>query len=196
VSRAAIVVGALLALAGAGAHASPGDDDGDRENTPSPTRAGGAKPVAFQRAWLEPFFQKGPGKQAVERFRAEDWSGAEAGFARALKSLHGDERLAATDMLALSRLNDGDWAGAGHLFEELFTSYSRLAPYHAYNAARCRLRRGDWAGALEWAAKVPAGSVPEAEAALVRIDGLRSLSRWDEALAAVKEYRIRLLGGV
>jgi soluble lytic murein transglycosylase len=195
VSRAAIVVGALLALAGAGAHASPGDDDGDRENTPSPTRAGGAKPVAFQRAWLEPFFQKGPGKQAVERFRAEDWSGAEAGFARALKSLHGDERLAATDMLALSRLNDGDWAGAGHLFEELFTSYSRLAPYHAYNAARCRLRRGDWAGALEWAAKVPAGSVPEAEAALVRIDGLRSLSRWDEALAAVKEYLTRFPNG-
>ncbi|HSS38806.1 MAG TPA: transglycosylase SLT domain-containing protein, partial [Polyangia bacterium] len=184
----------MLALGGAGAHASPGDDDGDREDAPSPTRTN-AKPVAFERAWLDPFFQKGPAKQAVERFRAEDWSGAEAGFARALKSLRGEERLAATDMLALSRLNEGDWAGAGRLFEELFTSYARLAPYHAYNAARCRLRRGDWAGALEWAAKVPAGSVPQAEAALVRIDALRSLARWDEALAAVNDYLTRFPKG-
>ena len=64
-------------------------------------------------------------------------------------------------MLALARANQGKWNDAGQLFEELFKSYPKLAPYHAYNAARCRLRRGDAAGALEWAARVADGSVPE-----------------------------------
>jgi len=196
VLRTGLVLAALT-LAAASAQASPGDvDEGDTTLPPSkPEATTAGKPVRFDHDWLQPFFQKGPAKQAVERFRAEDWSGAEAGFAKAVKSLHGNERLAALDMLALSRVNDGDWAGAGRLFEELFTSYPRLAPYHAYNAARCRLRRGDWAGALEWAGKVPAGSVPEAEAALIRIDALRSLSRWDDALAAVKEYLTRFPNG-
>src|SRR5262249_10078133 len=148
------------------------------------------KPVPFDRAWLEPFFEHGAAKQAAEKFRADDWDGAEAGFAKALKSLPrgGDERRAASYLLALARVNQGDWTGAGKLFEELFESYPKLAPYHAYNAARCRLRRGDYAGAIEWAAKVPAGTVPEAEADLIRIDALRSLSRWDEALAAIDAH--------
>ena len=107
-SRAVLIFFAL-ALAGASAHGSPGDDDGE---APHPTAHAGArtatKPVPFERAWLEPFFQKGPAKQAVDRFRAEDWAAAETGFAKALKSLHGNEKLAATDMLALSRINDGD----------------------------------------------------------------------------------------
>jgi soluble lytic murein transglycosylase len=151
--------------------------------------------VPFQRGWLEPFFQRGPARQAVDKFRAEDWDGAAAGFARSAKSLKGDEKQAATYLLALSRANQGDWAGAGKLFEDLFTSYPKLAPYHAYNAARCRLRRGDWEGALDWAGKVPTGTVPEAETALVRIDALRSLVRWNDALAAVTEYLARFPNG-
>ena len=76
----------------------------------------------------------------------------------------------------------------GQLFENLFESYPKLAPYHAYNAARCRMRRGDAAGALDWAARVPDGSVPKAEAELVRIDALRALSRWSDALTALENY--------
>ena len=97
-----------------------------------------------------------------------------------------DERLAARYLLALARANQSKWTDAGQLFEELYDSYPKLAPYHAYHAARCRLRRGDAAGALEWAGRCAQGTVPEAEAALVRIDALRALARWDEALAAMR----------
>ena len=139
---------------------------GDDEDAPAaaPTAHAG-KPVPFDRDWLEPFFQHGPAKAAAEKFRGDDWDGAETGFARALKSLPrgGDERQAATYLLALARANQSNWTDAGKLFEQLYDSYPRLAPYHAYNAARCRLRRSDYAGAIEWAAKVAKGSVPEAE---------------------------------
>jgi soluble lytic murein transglycosylase len=196
VSKAAIAVCALLALPGTGLHAWAGDDDGDSAPAPAHARARAAgKPVPFERAWLQPFFQRGAAKQAVEKFRAEDWPGAEAGLARAVRSLRGEERLAATDLLALARANQGDWAGAGRLFEDLYTSFPRLAPYHAYNAARCRLRRSDWTGALDWAAKVPADSVPEAEAVLIRVDALRSLSRWSDALATLNDYLGRFPNG-
>ena len=153
-------------------------------------RAVAGKPVRFDRGWLTPFFESGHAKQAVEEFRAEDWAGAETEFAKAIKSLprDGGERHAAKYMLALARANQGKWNDAGQLFEELFKSYPKLAPYHAYNAARCRLRRGDAAGALEWAARVADGSVPKAEAELVRIDALRTLGRWSDALAALESY--------
>jgi soluble lytic murein transglycosylase len=146
--------------------------------------------VHFDRAWLTPFFERGHAQKAVEQFRAEEWAGAETGFARAVKSLprKSAERQAASYMLALARANQGKWGDAGQLFEDLFESYPKLAPYHAYNAARCRMRRGDAAGALDWAARVPDGSVPKAEAELVRIDALRALSRWSDALTALENY--------
>ena len=98
--------------------------------------------------------------------------------------------------MALARANQSNWADAGKLFEQLYDSYPKLAPYHAYNAARCRLRRSDYAGAIEWAGKVAKGSVPEAEADLIRIDALRSLNRWDEALAALESHLGRFPGGL
>jgi soluble lytic murein transglycosylase len=183
---------ALALLAAPALRASPGDDDEEArpvEGPVAPPKALG-KPVPFDRAWLEPFFKHGPARQAVEAYRIDDWSTAEAGFAKAVKSLPrgGEERLAATYMLAQARAAQSEWAEAGRLFEELHESYPRLAPYHAYNAARCRLRRGDAAGAVEWAERVPRGAVPEAEAELVRVDALRTLGRWDDALAATDGY--------
>ncbi|HEY5089237.1 MAG TPA: transglycosylase SLT domain-containing protein [Polyangia bacterium] len=175
-------------------------DDGDTAAVEGPAarpaRAAG-KPVPFEREWLEPFFKSGPAKQAVEKYRADDWVAAEAGFSRALRALtrRSEERSAVTYLLALTRANESNWSDAGKLFEELYESYPRLAPYHAYNAARCRLRRGDNAGALEWAAKVAKGSVPEAETELVRIDALRALGRWDDALGAIDGYLGRFPGG-
>jgi soluble lytic murein transglycosylase len=98
-------------------------------------------------------------------------------------------------MLALARENQSKWAEAGRLFEDLYELYPKLAPYHAYHAARCRLRRGDADGAMEWAARVGRGTIPEAESALVRVDALRALSRWDEALTAIDAYLERYPGG-
>jgi len=70
------------------------------------------------------------------------------------------ERRAARYLLAMAEANQSKWTEAGALFEDLYTSYPKLAPYHAYNAARCRLRRGDAAGALEWSGRVSKGSIP------------------------------------
>ncbi|HMF43244.1 MAG TPA: transglycosylase SLT domain-containing protein [Polyangia bacterium] len=193
--RVRLVSGAAcLLLAAPSVLASTGDHDPDQDQTlaapavpPAPITG---KPVPFDRGWLKPFFEHGPARQAVEQFRAEEWEAAETGFARAVKSLPRDsaERHAAMYMLALARANQSKWGEAGQMFEDLFASYPSLAPYHAYNAARCRLRRGDAAGALEWVARVPDGSVPKAEAELVRIDALRTLNRWSDALAALETY--------
>ena len=194
VLRASLISAAVcLLIAAPRASASSGDHDPDQEaNAPAatPTRAVAGKPVSFDRGWLTPFFEKGPARQAAEQFRAEDWDAAETSFAKAVKSLprDGAERRAAMYMLALARANQSKWADAGQLFEDLYARYPKLAPYHAYNAARCRLRRGDAAGALEWAAKVPDGSVPKAEADLVRVDALRALGRWSDVLVAVENY--------
>jgi soluble lytic murein transglycosylase len=184
------------------AGASPGDapDDDDKivdEPGSVQTIRGSGKPVGFDAAWLDPFFKKGAAKQASEKFREEDWAAAATGFARAVRELpkKSGERLAATYMLALARAAQGEWADAGALFEDLFTRYPKLAPYHAYQAARCRLRRGDAAGALTWAARVARGTVPEAESALVRIDAFRALGRWDEAQLALDAYVERFPGG-
>ncbi|HXU06002.1 MAG TPA: transglycosylase SLT domain-containing protein [Polyangia bacterium] len=187
-----------LLLAAPSAHASGGDHDPDQEANPAtPARAVTGKPVPFDRAWLTPFFTDSRTKHAVEQFRAEDWAGAEAGFekerertkhAKESGQRHGTERQAAGYLLGLALASQSKWAEAGDVFESLYTSYPILAPYHAYNAARCRLRRGDAAGALEWAAKVPDGSVPKAETDLVRIDALRALARWSDALAALETF--------
>jgi soluble lytic murein transglycosylase len=193
-SRRSALVAATFTLALAGGRMAPAQPANEEEaDLPAPEPAAAhpaAKPVPFEKAWLEPFFQHGAARQAAEKFHADDWDGAEAGFAKALKSLPrgGDERLAATYLLALARASQSNWADAGKLFEQLYDSYPKLAPYHAYNAARCRLRRSDYAGALEWAGKVAKGSVPDAEADLIRIDALRSLLRWDEALAAIEAH--------
>jgi soluble lytic murein transglycosylase len=192
--RASLVLGAVcLSLTAPAAHASTGDHDPDQEASAAPAagaRAVSGKPVRFDRAWLTPFFEHGPAKQAAEQFRGEDWAQAEAGFARAVKSLprSSSERRAAMYMLAVTRANQSKWADAGQLFEDLYASYASLAPYHAYNAARCRLRRGDATGALEWAARVADGSVPKAEAELIRVDALRALGRWTDVLVAVENY--------
>ncbi len=63
------------------------------------------KPAKFDPEWIEPFFKSGPARQAAERFRAEDWSAAESGFAKAVKALPkaSPERRAARYLQALAR---------------------------------------------------------------------------------------------
>src|SRR4051812_12375217 len=127
---AAVVAVCLLPVARPAA-ASTGDHDPDQEASPptaGPVRAVTGKPVPFDRTWLTPFFERGPAKQAVEQFRAEDWVQAEIGFARAVKSLprDGGERHAAMYMLAQARANQGKWSEAGQLFEDLYARYAKL----------------------------------------------------------------------
>jgi soluble lytic murein transglycosylase len=176
------------------------EDGAGDEVAAAPTarpRPHAARPVRFDRDWLEPFFKNKPARQAAEAFRQSDWDAAEAGFAKAVKALprSSSERQAATYLLATAKMHQSKWAEAGKLFEGLAKSYPRLGPYHAYQAARCRLRRGDSTGALEWASRVPRGTVPEAEANLVRIEGLRVLGRWEEVLTAAQDHLDRFPGG-
>jgi soluble lytic murein transglycosylase len=174
------------------------DDDVDLPVGPAaPVTRPGGKPVEFDQAWLEPYFTKGPAKDGLDRFREEDWAASEIGFAKAAKALKkgSEEQLAARYMLALARENESSWKDAGDLFEALYAASPKLATYHAYHAARCRLRGGDATAALAWADKVPAGSVPEAETALIRIDALRALFRWQDALATIDAYLARFPNG-
>ncbi|MES1157828.1 MAG: tetratricopeptide repeat protein, partial [Haliangium ochraceum] len=54
---------------------------------------------------------------------------------------------------------------------------------------------GDAAGALEWADRVPKGTVPEAETTLIRIDALRAANKWEDVLAADDAFLERFPAG-
>jgi soluble lytic murein transglycosylase len=180
------ISGSLGPPATALALAHPAGPEAKSESESPPPR----KAAHFDPDWIEPFFRAGAGKQAAEHLRAEDWSAAETGFAKVAKALprSSPQRHAAQYLLALAQASQAKWAEAGALFEDLYTSYPKLAAYHAYNAARCRLRRGDAAGALDWSGRVAKGSIPEAETALIAIDALRALGRWSEALETLRGY--------
>jgi soluble lytic murein transglycosylase len=140
------------------------------------------RPVPFDRRWIEPYFASGDGRAAAEKFRRDDFRAAVAGFTRVAKraGARGAERLPARYMTAMAEMELENWAAAGEIFEDLHTRYPVLAPYPAYHAARCRLRRGDSEGALIWAQKVPEGTVLEAEAILIRLDALAALGKFAE----------------
>jgi soluble lytic murein transglycosylase len=137
------------------------------------------KPVPFDRHWLDPYFTTGPLAAATEAFRRDDWRRAATGLAAGVNKLphKSAERAAAQFMLALAYFNLDDWTNAGALFETLHDKQPLLASYGAYYAARCRLRKGDAAGALAWADKVEKGAVFEAEAGLLRLEALEDLER-------------------
>jgi soluble lytic murein transglycosylase len=155
------------------------------------------KPVPFDPRWIQPFFAKGLAEVAAERFRIEDWKGAAEGFAKAVRALPpaSPDRLPALYLLGLARMNLGEWAAAGTVFEDLHGKYPLLAAYHAYYAARCRLRRGDSAGAIEWAARVPAGSVLEAETVLIKLDAFAATQRWADLEVEAARFLERFPAG-
>jgi TolA-binding protein len=135
-----------------------------RLTRPAPRTARREKPVAFEPGWLEPYFKGAILHKAVTAFRQEQWATAEAGLVKGIAKLGGgagaaDERHAARFLLALARANQSRWADAAALFQTLYREYPRLAPYHAYNAARCLLRAGRSEDALDWTNKVDEGSV-------------------------------------
>jgi soluble lytic murein transglycosylase len=160
---------------------------------PATTRAA----VPFDKRWLEPFFASGPARAGAELFRAGDFATAAQKLTRALAAMspHAPERNQARFLLALAHMNLNAWQAAGDLFEDLWSSYAELGPYHAGYAARCRLRRGDAEGALAWVARVPGHTVPEAEAVLVKIDALIAKKRWSEVESETKAFLDRFPAG-
>jgi soluble lytic murein transglycosylase len=144
-----------------------------------------------------PYFTQGAFKEAADRFRNEDWKGAAEKFTAALKSRRASKTEAprARFLLALAQSSLNNWTEAASLFERLWREDPPLRPYYAYHAAACHLRRGDPKGALTWVARVERGSVPEAEAALIRLEVLGAAKRWPEAEREGKRYAERFSEG-
>ena len=172
------------------------DDEDDRPSAPAEAHAAKA-PVSFDKKWLEPFFMAGPQSKAAAHFRAGDFVTAskelEQILARQPKTA--PERNQLRFLQALALMNQSAWQPAEELFEDLWSSYPLLAPYHAYNAARCHLRRGDSEGAFTWLSRVPSGSVPEAEAVMVKVDAFVAAKRWAEVETEVTTYLARFPKG-
>jgi soluble lytic murein transglycosylase len=192
----ALLASPCFALAGEAGNSDEDEEPGTpAEAAPSSKTA----PVAFDKKWLEPFFASGSRGLGAARFRAGDFSGASKEFARVLAELSAKspERNPLRFLLALALMNQSSpaWQAAGDIFEELWTSYPLLAPYHAYNAARCRLRRGDSDGSFTWLARVPSGSVPEAEAVMVKVDAFVAAKRWAEVDTETSTFLTRFPKG-
>jgi soluble lytic murein transglycosylase len=192
----ALLASPRFALAGEAGNSEEDEEPGaPAEAAPSSKTA----PVAFDKKWLEPFFASGPQSVGAARFRAGDFTGASKELARVLADLSAKspERNPLRFLLALALMNQSpsSWQAAGDLFEELWSSYPLLAPYHAYNAARCRLRRGDSDGAFTWLSRVPSGSVPEAEAVMVKVDAFVAAKRWAEVDTETSTFLTRFPKG-
>ncbi|MBN2574261.1 MAG: transglycosylase SLT domain-containing protein [Deltaproteobacteria bacterium] len=147
-------------------------------------------PVPFDTKWIEPCFPSGPQKAAVARFRSRDFAGAAKDLGRVLARLpkSAPERNPLRLLLALALMNQQSWQAAGEIFEDLWSTYPLLAPYHAYHAARCRLRDGDSDGAFTWLSRVPSGSVIEPDAAMVKVDAFVATKRWEDVEAEVDTF--------
>jgi soluble lytic murein transglycosylase len=132
-------------------------------------------------AQLEPYFLAGPFHAPAARFTARDWAGAADGFARVLAGhkRKSTEALRARYLQGLALANLSRFAEAATVFAALAGEApdDPLAAYVAYNAARTYLRAGDARSALVWADRVPATSIPAAEAALIALDALTGLGR-------------------
>jgi len=187
----------LTAPLGARASESEGADDED-ERASAPEESRTAKtPVAFDKKWLEPFFMSGAESRAATHFRAGDFITASKELEQILDHLpkQAPERNQLRFLQALALMNQSLWQAAEVIFEELWSGYSLLAPYHAYNAARCHLRRGDSDGAFTWLSRVPSGSVPEPDAIMVKVDAFVAAKRWGDVETEVTTYLSRFPKG-
>ena len=190
-----------MALLGAPTHVRAGeaegtDDDDDRAAPPEEVHAAKA-PVSFDKKWLEPFFMSGPAGKAAAHFRAGDFATASKELDQILAQLskQAPERTQLRFLQALALEDQSSWQAAETIFEDLWSAYPLLAPYHAYHAARCHLRRGDPDGAFAWLARVPSGSVPEAEALMLKVDAFAAAKRWSEVDTEVSAYLARFPKG-
>ena len=190
----AILLGSQPSLAG---EAGGSDDEEEEAPQSEATPAVKSTPVSFDKKWLEPFFASGPESRAAARFRSGDFAGASKDLGHVLASLPkaSPERNPLRLLFAHALMNQSSWQAAGEIFEELWSSYPLLAPYHAYHAARCRLRQGDNDGAFTWLSRVPSGSVPETDAVMVKVDAFVAAKRWAEAETEIGTFLSRFPKG-
>jgi len=193
------IISIVLFIAPLGALAAEpeGADDEDDRATPSDEPRTVKTPVAFDKKWLEPYFVSGPEEKAAAHFRAGDFVTAGKELEQLLEHLpkHAPERNQLRFLQGLALMNQSSWQAAEAVFEELWASYPLLAPYLAYNAARCHLRRGDSEGAFTWLSRVPSGSVPEPDAIMVKVDAFVAAQRWADVESEVSTYLARFPKG-
>jgi TolA-binding protein len=115
-------------------HASQADEGAPAKTPPAKT-----PPTAFDKKWLDPYFTSETESNASALFRSGDFVTAAKEFSRILAGLpkQAPERNALRFLLAVATENQSSWQAAGDIFEELWTSYPLLAPYHARPAATC-----------------------------------------------------------
>jgi soluble lytic murein transglycosylase len=193
----AVLFACLVPLSAWAAESGITDDDDDDKTASETPSIEKTTPVAFDRKWLEPFFKSSAEISAAAFFRSGDFVSASKELTRILDGMskRAPERNPLRYMLAVSLMNQSSWQAAGDIFEELWQSYPLLAPYHALNAGRCRLRRGDSEGAFLWLARVPYGSVPEPDAMMVKVDAFVAAKRWSDVDTQVTAFLARFPKG-
>ena len=198
----ALTITALLVVATPSSYAAESgitDDEEEQAATPVPAPAPSPRAVAvpFSSKWLEPFFAAGAEEKAAALFRSGDYGPASKELAHVLAGLSekAPERNPLRFLLALALESGASWQAAGDIFEDLWSTYPLLGPYHAFHAARCRLRRGDIEGAFTWLARVPAGATIEADAAMLKVDAFTTAKRWAEAESETAAYLSRFPKG-
>ena len=142
---------------------------------------------AFDRAWLEPFFKPAPASRPSSRSATRTGRRRRpASRAPQVAAARGDERQAARTCSPWRGPTSRSGARPARCSRSC-TELPEARPYHAYNAARCRLRRGDAAGALDWAARVPRGRCrrprPRWSPSTPCAPG-----RWADAAEAIEDY--------
>jgi len=101
------------------------------------------------------------------------------------------------DFLRALKLEEAHkFAEAAPIFEALVEGYPLLAPYHAYHGARCAYFAGRHRTALRLLGSVPADSVLDAEARLLRADALRARHNEDGAAQVYRDYLARYPKGM
>ena len=88
------------------------------------------------------------------------------------------------------------YASAAERFEGLIERYPLLGPYHAYHGARCAFFASRARAALRMLDRIPADSVLDAEARLLRADTLRSMGRDGDAAEVYRAYLARYPAGM
>jgi soluble lytic murein transglycosylase len=153
-------------------------DDEPAPEEPAPIRK--KKLAPFPKQWLEPYFTQTRALRGATAFRAGDYAKAITELEAVLSKLKKDspEYHPLRFLLAISHMNQSSWKTAGEIFESLYTRYPALAPYHAFYAARCQIRRNELDSALVWLSRIPSDSVLEAEAVMFKVDAFVSTKRW------------------
>jgi soluble lytic murein transglycosylase len=199
--RPQLAISLLLSLSAApvayGGELSEPNESEDQSAASEDVAPARSAPVVFNKKWLEPFFASGAESRAATLYRSGDFSGASKAFEHILAGVprQAQERNPMRFMLAMALMSQSTWQEAGDIFEELWSSYPLLSPYHAYYAARCHLRRGDSEGAFTWLSRIPSGSVPEVDAATVKMDAFVAAKRWSDVETEITTYLSRFPKG-